>query len=168
MVQSAARIRLPDPRRGDARHFRAYGDVASLRADRIAAGPVRSCALRTRAEGIDGGRGAPRRRAARAGLALTPANDRCDGGAARGRPVLKSFPAAVCRDPQGFTLCYDRRSSIEALSMRRCLLVLLAALSVLTLPSAGAAGRLAAAELQPLEIASKNGVHVFAVEMAST
>jgi len=52
--------------------------------------------------------------------------------------------------------------------MRRCLLVLLAALSVLTLPSAGVAGRLAAAELQPLEIASKSGVHVFAVEMAST
>jgi uncharacterized membrane protein (UPF0127 family) len=50
--------------------------------------------------------------------------------------------------------------------MRRCLLVLLAALSVLTLPSAGV--RLAAAELQPLEIASKSGVHVFAVEMAST
>src|SRR5215470_14658814 len=52
--------------------------------------------------------------------------------------------------------------------MRRCLLVLLAALSILTLPSAGFAGRLAAAELQPLEIASKSGVHVFAVEMAST
>jgi uncharacterized protein len=52
--------------------------------------------------------------------------------------------------------------------MRRCLLVLLAALSVLTLPSAGVAGRLAAAELQPLEIASKSGVHVFAVELAST
>jgi uncharacterized protein len=49
--------------------------------------------------------------------------------------------------------------------MRRCLLVLLAALSVLILPYAGVAG---AAELQPLEIASKNGVHVFAVEMAST
>jgi uncharacterized membrane protein (UPF0127 family) len=52
--------------------------------------------------------------------------------------------------------------------MRRCLLVLLAALSVLILPCTGVAGRLAAAELQPLEIASKNGVHVFAVEMAST
>ena len=52
--------------------------------------------------------------------------------------------------------------------MRRCLLVLLAALSVLIVPCAGDAGRLAAAELQPLEIASKNGVHVFAVEMAST
>ena len=52
--------------------------------------------------------------------------------------------------------------------MRRCLLVLLAALSVLTPPSADLAGRLAAAELQPLEIASKRGVHVFAVEMAST
>jgi uncharacterized protein len=49
--------------------------------------------------------------------------------------------------------------------MRRCLLVLLAALSVLVLPCAGVAE---AAELQPLEIASKNGVHVFAVEMAST
>ena len=52
--------------------------------------------------------------------------------------------------------------------MRRCLLVLVAVLSVLILPLAGSAGRLAAAELQPLEIASKSGVHVFAVEMATT
>src|SRR6201987_4906288 len=52
--------------------------------------------------------------------------------------------------------------------MRRCLLVLLAALSGLILPCAGVAGRLTAAELQPLEIATKGGVHVFAVEMAST
>jgi uncharacterized membrane protein (UPF0127 family) len=52
--------------------------------------------------------------------------------------------------------------------MRRCLLVLLSALSLLGLSIAGAAGRLAAAELQPLEIASKSGVHVFAVELAST
>ena len=51
--------------------------------------------------------------------------------------------------------------------MRRCLLVLLAALSLLSLPL-GTAGRVAAAELQPLEIASKSGVHVFAVELAST
>jgi uncharacterized protein len=51
--------------------------------------------------------------------------------------------------------------------MRRCLLVLLSALCV-SLSAAGAAGRLAAAELQPLEIASKSGVHVFAVELAST
>ena len=51
--------------------------------------------------------------------------------------------------------------------MRRCLLVLLSALCV-SLPVAAAAGRLAAAELQPLEIASKSGVHVFAVELAST
>lgn len=51
--------------------------------------------------------------------------------------------------------------------MRRCLLVLLSALCV-SLSVAGAAGRLAAAELQPLEIASKSGVHVFAVELAST
>ena len=52
--------------------------------------------------------------------------------------------------------------------MRRCLLVLLSALCVLGLSVAGAAGQLAAAELQPLEIASKSGVHVFAVELAST
>ena len=52
--------------------------------------------------------------------------------------------------------------------MRRCLLVLVAVLSVLILPLAGSAGRLAAAELQPLEIASKSGVRVFAVEMATT
>src|SRR5260221_2291667 len=59
-----------------------------------------------------------------------------------------------------------RRS--RPLPMRRGLLVLLAALFVVILPFAGTAGRLAAAELQPLEIASKSGVHVFAVEMAST
>jgi uncharacterized membrane protein (UPF0127 family) len=52
--------------------------------------------------------------------------------------------------------------------MRRCLLVLLSALCVLGLSVAGPAGQLAAAELQPLEIASKSGVHVFAVELAST
>ena len=52
--------------------------------------------------------------------------------------------------------------------MQRCLLVLLTAFSVLILPLGGSAGRLPAAELQPLEIASKKGVHVFAVELAST
>src|SRR5262249_24065241 len=84
--------------------------------------------------------------------------------ASKGRVALSC--AAAYRDLR--SLCYDWRSSIEALSMRRCLLVLLAALSVLTQPSAGVAVRLAAAELQPLEIASKSGVHVFAVELAST
>src|SRR4051794_41928914 len=49
--------------------------------------------------------------------------------------------------------------------MRRVLLAVLAAVSLFTLPL-GRAGLLAAAELQPLEIASKSGVHVFAVEMA--
>ena len=52
--------------------------------------------------------------------------------------------------------------------MRRGLLFLLAALFVVSLPFVGTAGGAAAAELQPLEIASKGGVHVFAVEMAST
>ena len=42
------------------------------------------------------------------------------------------------------------------------------ALSLLMLPVPGPAGRLAAAELQPLEIASRTGVHVFGVEMAVT
>jgi len=52
--------------------------------------------------------------------------------------------------------------------MPRRLLVFLAALFVVTLPFVGITGGLAAAELQPLEIASKGRVHVFAVEMAST
>src|SRR5262245_40294453 len=51
--------------------------------------------------------------------------------------------------------------------MRRRLFLLLS-FSVLTLAPLGPAGRLIAAELQPLEITSKNGVHVFAVEMAVT
>jgi uncharacterized membrane protein (UPF0127 family) len=50
--------------------------------------------------------------------------------------------------------------------MRHCLLAVLTLLCVLVLPLVG--GSSAAAELQPLEIATKNGVHVFAVEMAST
>src|SRR3979411_1309994 len=51
--------------------------------------------------------------------------------------------------------------------MRRFLLAVLAVVSLLPLPP-GRAGLLAAAELQPLEIASKSGVHVFAGEMAAT
>ena len=51
--------------------------------------------------------------------------------------------------------------------MRRCLLVLVFALSFLTLPF-GPGGSPAAQQLQQLEIASKNGVHIFGVEMAVT
>ena len=41
-------------------------------------------------------------------------------------------------------------------------------LSFLALPLVATIGAPAAAELQPLEIATRNGVHVFAVEIAST
>jgi hypothetical protein len=52
--------------------------------------------------------------------------------------------------------------------MRRCLLVVFATFLAFTLPLAGTSAGAAAPALQPLEIASKNGVHVFAVELAST
>ena len=52
--------------------------------------------------------------------------------------------------------------------MRRRLFVLLSLLFALTLAPLGLAERLTAAELEPLEITSKNGVHDFAVEMAVT
>jgi uncharacterized membrane protein (UPF0127 family) len=52
--------------------------------------------------------------------------------------------------------------------MHRRLLFLLTVLSLLILPLVGPAGGLAAQQLQPLEIASKNGVHIFGVEMAVT
>jgi uncharacterized protein len=52
--------------------------------------------------------------------------------------------------------------------MRRRSLLFLSALCFLLLPLLGPAGGLAAVELQPLEIASKSGVHMFAVEMANT
>jgi uncharacterized protein len=52
--------------------------------------------------------------------------------------------------------------------MRRRLRFLLAALTLLILPLPGPAGTLAAQELQPLEIASKSGVHIFGVELAVT
>ncbi len=52
--------------------------------------------------------------------------------------------------------------------MHRRLLFLLTVLSLLVLPLVGPAGGLAAQQLQPLEIASKNGVHIFGVEMAVT
>jgi uncharacterized membrane protein (UPF0127 family) len=51
--------------------------------------------------------------------------------------------------------------------MRRRLFLLLS-FFVLSLAPLGPAGRLIAADLQYLEITSKNGVHVFAVEMAVT
>jgi hypothetical protein len=52
--------------------------------------------------------------------------------------------------------------------MRRCLILLLSAFSLVAPLLLGSAGPLAAAPLEPLEIASKNGVRVFAVEMALT
>ncbi len=52
--------------------------------------------------------------------------------------------------------------------MRRRPWFALAALAFLLLPLAGPAGVLFARQLQPLEIASKTGVHVFAIELAVT
>ncbi len=72
MVQPAARVRLPDPRRGHARHLRAHGDAAPLRPRRAAARADRAGALRAGAEGPDGGRSASRWRPAR----VSPRTDR--------------------------------------------------------------------------------------------
>ena len=52
--------------------------------------------------------------------------------------------------------------------MRRRLLLFLTVLSLLALPLVGPAGHLAAQQLQPLEIASKSGVHIFGVEVVTT
>ncbi len=52
--------------------------------------------------------------------------------------------------------------------MRRSVRSLSVVAYVLLMVALPMAGRLAAAELEPLEIASKNGVHPFAVEMAVT
>jgi uncharacterized protein len=52
--------------------------------------------------------------------------------------------------------------------MGRRRFVLLAALSLLILPLLAAPERLAAQQLQQLEIASKTGTHIFGVEMAVT
>src|SRR2546421_7010025 len=71
MVQSAARLRIPDPRGGDSGHFRSYGDVAPLWARRAAPWTDRAGALRTGTEGLDGRRGAARQRTARPRVALT-------------------------------------------------------------------------------------------------
>src|SRR3979409_2170986 len=54
VVQQAARIRLPDLRRGDAGYFRAHGNIAPVRYDRAAPWPVRAGAVRTRFQGYDG------------------------------------------------------------------------------------------------------------------
>ena len=51
--------------------------------------------------------------------------------------------------------------------MRRSVLPLLSALVVAALPLGGAVSQ-GTAKLEPLEIASKNGVHTFAIEMAVT
>ena len=52
--------------------------------------------------------------------------------------------------------------------MRRRLLFFLADFALLALPLVGPAGSVAAQQLQPLEIASRSGVHIFGVEMAVT
>jgi uncharacterized protein len=51
---------------------------------------------------------------------------------------------------------------------RRFVLLSFSFLSISMLGASGTVGHLSAAELQPLEITTKNGVHVFAVEMAVT
>src|SRR5689334_22439421 len=70
MVQSAARLRLPHPRRWDAGHLRPYGDVAALRHRRAAPGPDRAGPLRSWAQRHDGRRGASGWRPARTRVAL--------------------------------------------------------------------------------------------------
>src|SRR6476659_165737 len=71
---------------------------------------LRGFGFLTRGEGIDGGRGAPRRRPARSGLALTSAKTR-HPGAACGRPAESAFSAAACPDLQDLkSLCYHRRA----------------------------------------------------------
>jgi uncharacterized protein len=52
--------------------------------------------------------------------------------------------------------------------MRRCVQFVLLTLSLLALWFAASAGRITAADLQTLEIVSRNGVHPFAVELALT
>jgi uncharacterized membrane protein (UPF0127 family) len=52
--------------------------------------------------------------------------------------------------------------------MRRVLFVVLAMLSFLTIPLPGAGRMVAAQQLQELKITSKNGAHIFGVEMAVT
>src|SRR6202030_176277 len=62
MVQSVAWLRLPDARRGDAGYLRPHGNAAAVRPDGTSPRPVRPGALRTGAEGHDGGRSPPGRR----------------------------------------------------------------------------------------------------------
>jgi uncharacterized membrane protein (UPF0127 family) len=52
--------------------------------------------------------------------------------------------------------------------MRRRLLLVVAVIFALVSPRLGAPGELSAQQFQPLEIATRTGVHVFAVEMAVT
>jgi uncharacterized membrane protein (UPF0127 family) len=52
--------------------------------------------------------------------------------------------------------------------MRRVLFAVLAMLSFLTIPLPGAGRMVAAQQLQELKITSKNGAHIFGVEMALT
>ena len=86
MVQPAARLRLPDLRRGHARHLRAYGNAAPLRHDRAAPRPVCAGALRARLQGHDGGRDPSRDRAVGAVVALIAAR-RSDGIVSRTPPA---------------------------------------------------------------------------------
>src|SRR3984893_17929578 len=70
MVQSAARIRLPDLRRGGSRYLRAYGTLAPLWNDRAAPRSICAGAVRTRVQGNDGCRNPAGNRLARTLVAL--------------------------------------------------------------------------------------------------
>src|ERR1700761_2292039 len=56
VVQSAARLRFPEPRRGDTGYLRAHGDLAPFRNDRAASWSICDGPVRARLEGHDGGR----------------------------------------------------------------------------------------------------------------
>lgn len=62
VVQSAAWVRLPDARRGDTGHLCPYGDLAPLRNDRTASGPICDGPLWAGLKGHDGGRDLSRER----------------------------------------------------------------------------------------------------------
>ncbi len=183
VVQSAARLRVPDPGRWNSGHLRPHGDLAALRHHRVAARPVRHGALWAGAEGDDGGGGPAGRRPAGASLPLALINKSLRATCRLCRQVeVRSRRLEGVRHEDA-PICYDRGSSIEAPLMRRSL-PFLVALSLLILPMFGIgpdllsrlpsslapvlAPRLDAAELQPLEIASRSGVHSFVVEMAVT
>src|SRR5262249_16313339 len=137
------------------------GDAQALWHRGITARPDGSGTVRPRRQRHDGVGGPSRRRVALPRLALISCR-RPIG--IRGVPCERVTPAIAVGHAMGYMARMGLTVSMAVIKRLACTVLFVMAAACLVMPSPVACG----AEQQTLEIASKTGVHVFAVELAVT